>query len=133
MPRAGPCGAAAPSSGPTSRGINGSVAHGVRRGLAQGRAPAFHADTGSPARFFYSGKATKGDRAGSKHPTVKPVPLLRYLVRLVTPPGGHVLDPFAGSGTLGAAALLEGFDATLIERDPTYAADIRARFLPVAA
>lgn len=46
----------------------------------------------------------KADRAGSKHPTVKPVALMRWLVRLVTPPGGTVLDPFAGSGTTGAAA-----------------------------
>ena len=44
------------------------------------------------------------------HPTVKPIALMRYLVRLVTPPGGVVLDPFLGSGTTAAAAILEGFD-----------------------
>ena len=82
----------------------------------------------SPARFFYSGKAKAGDRAGSEHPTVKPVPLLQHLLRLVIQPGGQVLDPFAGSGTLGAAALREGLDAVLIERDPAFAADCRRRF-----
>lgn len=53
---------------------------------------------GSAARFFYSAKADKQDRIGSKHPTVKPVDLMQWLCRLVTPPGGVVLDPFAGSG-----------------------------------
>jgi site-specific DNA-methyltransferase (adenine-specific) len=84
-------------------------------------------DPGSPARFFYSAKASATDRAGSKHPTVKPVALMRWLVRMVTPPGGTVLDPFAGSGTTGEAALLEGFRAALIEQDPAYVADIRRR------
>lgn len=86
-----------------------------------------YADTGTAARFFYCAKASKADRAGSKHPTVKPVALMQYLVRLVTPPNGRVLDPFAGSGTTGAAALAEGVYATLIERDPEYATDIRRR------
>jgi transcriptional regulator with XRE-family HTH domain len=54
------------------------------------------------------------------HSTVKPIALMRYLVRLVTPPGGMVLDPFCGSGTTLAAAALEGFRATGIERDPAY-------------
>jgi DNA modification methylase len=56
----------------------------------------------------------------NSHPTVKPIALMRYLVRLVTPPGGMVLDPFCGSGTTLAAAALEGFRATGIERDPAY-------------
>lgn len=84
-------------------------------------------DTGSAARFFYSAKASKADRAGSSHPTVKPIALMRYLCRLVTPPGGRVLDPFAGSGTTGEAALLEGLLPTLIEAEPEYVADIRRR------
>src|SRR6185295_12944786 len=84
-------------------------------------------DTGSAARFFYAAKADKADRADSKHPTVKPVDLMRWLVALVTPPGGRVLDPFAGSGTTGEAAMLLGLDATLIERDAQHAADIRHR------
>jgi DNA modification methylase len=84
-------------------------------------------DTGSAARFFFSAKADSEDRWGSKHPTVKPVALIRWLMRLVTPPSGTVLDPFAGSGTAGVAALAEGFDAVLIEREPEYIADIEAR------
>lgn len=78
--------------------------------------------------IILSGKASAEDRAGSDHPTVKPVALIRQLARLVTPPGGTVLDPFAGSGTTGQAADVEGFDAVLIERDATFAGDIRRRF-----
>lgn len=84
-------------------------------------------DGGSAARFFYSSKAGADDRWGSKHPTVKPIDLIRYYARLITPPGGLILDPFAGSGTLGVAAMAEGFDAILIEREAEYAADIRER------
>jgi site-specific DNA-methyltransferase (adenine-specific) len=87
----------------------------------------YDANSGSAARFFYCAKASKADRAGSKHPTVKPIALMRWLVRLVTPPGGIVLDPFAGSGTTGAAALAEGRNAILIEREPEYLADIKRR------
>lgn len=79
------------------------------------------------ARFLYHPKASAKDRAGSKHPTVKPIALMRWLVRLITPPGGTVLDPFAGSGTTGQAAMEEGFDAVLIEREAEYLADIRRR------
>jgi DNA modification methylase len=84
-------------------------------------------DSGSASRFFYSAKASAADRAGSKHPTVKPIALMRWLVRMVCPPGGTVLDPFAGSGTTGAAALAEGMSAVLIEREAEYQADIRRR------
>lgn len=72
-------------------------------------------------------------RAGARterrniHPTVKPISLMRYLVRLVTPPGGLVLDPFTGSGTTGCAAVLEGFRFLGFERDAEYAATARAR------
>ena len=78
-------------------------------------------------RFHYSGKADATDRAGSTHPTIKPLALMKWLVTLVTPPGGHILDPFAGSGTTGEAAQLLGFDATLIEQDAQYIADIHRR------
>jgi site-specific DNA-methyltransferase (adenine-specific) len=62
------------------------------------------------ARFFYCAKASKRDRGeGNSHPTVKPTDLMRYLCRLVTPPGGTVFDPFMGSGSTGKAATLEGF------------------------
>jgi site-specific DNA-methyltransferase (adenine-specific) len=84
-------------------------------------------DSGSAARFFYTAKADADDRLGSKHPTVKPVSLIRWLARLVTPPGGLILDPFAGTGTLGEAAFYEGFRAILFEREEEYQADIRRR------
>lgn len=84
-------------------------------------------DDGTAARFFYCAKADAEDRAGSSHPTVKPVELMRHLVRLVTPPGGHVIDPFAGSGTTLQAAHQCGMHATGIERDPQYQADILKR------
>lgn len=61
------------------------------------------------------------------HPTVKPTDLMRYLCRLVTPPGGVVLDPFTGSGSTGRGAVLEGFEFIGIELDPDYAAIARAR------
>jgi site-specific DNA-methyltransferase (adenine-specific) len=61
------------------------------------------------------------------HPTVKPTDLMRYLCRLVTPPGGTVLDPFMGSGSTGKAAMLEGFDFIGIERDPEYVKIAEAR------
>jgi site-specific DNA-methyltransferase (adenine-specific) len=90
-------------------------------------AGATHGDSGSIARFFYQAKADAGDRNGSRHPTVKPLALIRYLVRLVTPPGGTVLDLFAGTGTTGEAAEREGRDAILIEREAEYIADINRR------
>ena len=78
-------------------------------------------DSGSAARFFYTAKASQSDRGkGNNHPTVKPLDLMRYLVRLVTPKGGLVLDPFLGSGTTGKAASLEGFRFIGIEREPAY-------------
>lgn len=69
-----------------------------------------------------SPRAGAGRTTGSKnpHPTVKPVALMRWLVRLVTPPGGRVLDPFMGSGSTGVATALEGFRFTGIELDPQF-------------
>ena len=71
--------------------------------------------------FFYTPKVSAGERKlkgrVNSHPTVKPVALMRYLVRLVTPPGGIVLDPFAGSGSTGVAALKEGFQFVGVELD----------------
>ncbi len=84
-------------------------------------------DSGSAARFFYSSKADQDDRLGSKHPTVKPLDLMQYLVRLITPPRGIVLDCFGGTGTTGEAAFREGFRAVLIEREAEYQDDIRRR------
>jgi DNA modification methylase len=87
----------------------------------------------SAARFFYSAKADSDDRLGSRHPTVKPVDLMQYLIRLVTPKNGVCLDPFAGTGTTGEAALREGMRAVLIEAEPEYQADIRRRMALVLA
>lgn len=96
-------------------------------------------DSGSAARFFhafppdtdpifYHPKAGKMDRAGSKHPTVKPIALMQYLIRHITPPGGTILDPFAGSGTTAEAAKREGFDCLLMEAEPEYLAFLKERF-----
>lgn len=85
-------------------------------------------DSGSAARFFYCAKADAADRGeGNTHPTVKPGDLMRYLCRLVTPPGGTVLDPFAGSGSTLLAADREGFNAIGIELNPAYADMARRR------
>lgn len=78
-------------------------------------------------RFHFSGKANAEDRWGSKHPTAKPVSLMQWLTRLVTPPFGNVLDPFAGSGTTGAACVKEGFGYILMEREPEFVLDIERR------
>lgn len=78
--------------------------------------------------LVYNAKATSADRAGSMHPTVKPVALMRYLVRHVTPPGGIVLDPFAGSGTTGEAARQEGMQCILMEAEPEYVDFLKTRF-----
>ena len=84
-----------------------------------------------PSRFFYVAKPGKKERnAGDTaniHPTVKPIELMRYLIKLITPPGGVVLDPFLGSGTTACAALLEGFDYIGIEQTPEYADIAEAR------
>jgi len=113
----------------------------------------FAGDSGSAARFFYQAKAQNSERVfqcrecggrwhgkaecGHKdirsHPTVKPVALMRHLVRLVTPPGGTVLDPFAGTGTTGAACVLEGFQSVLIEREPDHVGDIVFRLQNMTA
>ena len=82
---------------------------------------------GSAARFFYCPKADPSERRNSKHPTIKPLALMRYLTRLVTPPGGLVLDPFAGSGTTLEAARLEGFRAMGCELDEANLPDILER------
>ena len=84
-------------------------------------------DTGGASRFFYCAKTSKKERGDSKHPTVKPLSLMRYLCRLITPPEGIVLDPFAGSGTTLEAAILEGFNVVGIEKEHDYIPDIRRR------
>ena len=89
-----------------------------------------YGDKGSAARFFYCAKANKKDRnegAANNHPTVKPTSLMRYLVRLITPPNGTVLDPFTGSGSTGKAAVLEGFNFIGIEQSAEYVQIAKAR------
>lgn len=114
---------------------------------------------GSAARFFYCAKASKKDRdeglegfeekygnrqngfsdklsdskvpRANNHPTVKPTALMRYLVKLVTPPGGTVLDPFTGSGSTGKACKLEGFEFIGIEREADYVKIAEARIKAV--
>lgn len=87
-------------------------------------------DQGGASRFFYVAKADSSERVrvdGIAHSTVKPLTLMRWLVRLVTPPGGVVLEPFAGSGTTVEACILEGFRCVAIEREETYLPLIRQR------
>jgi DNA modification methylase len=82
------------------------------------------------ARFFYQAKCSKADREdGNNHPTVKPTDLMAYLCRLVTPPGGIVLDPFMGSGSTGKAAMREGFGFIGIEREDEYHAIALGRLM----
>ena len=85
---------------------------------------------GGASRFFYVAKADASERPrvnGTAHPTVKPLDLMRWLVRLVTPPGGTVLEPFAGSGTTVEACIIEGFQCIAIEREADYLPLIRQR------
>jgi DNA modification methylase len=88
-----------------------------------------YGDSGNASRFFYASKANKKDRNNSLHPTVKPQALLKYLIKLITPPNGIILDCFAGSGSLGVAALSENFSSILIEKEFEYFIDINKRLL----
>lgn len=98
------------------------ASHGDGWGMTQTGAE--YDDAGGASRFFYCAKAGNKERPvapdGTRHPTVKPLALMRWLVRLVTPPGGTVLDPFAGSGSTLEAAVLEGFDVVGVERESRY-------------
>lgn len=84
----------------------------------------FEKKRGGPEQFDSRWKEGTGElrqpTRANLHPTVKPTDLMRYLVRLVTPPGGVVLDPFMGSGSTGKAAIIEGFRFIGIEREPNY-------------
>lgn len=126
--------------------FTGNAVYGAMRNITTHPTPRVESDK-SAARFFYCAKASRKDRneglddpgpqfkrgatlrnveststAGNTHPTVKPTDLMRYLCRLVTPPGGTILDPFCGSGSTGKAALREGFRFIGIEREVEYAA-----------
>ncbi len=95
-------------------------------------------DKGGASRFFYVAKASKSERNKGLdgfeekenknfHPTVKPIKLMQYLVKMITPPNGIVLDPFCGSGTTGVACKLDGFQFVGLEQDPEYAKIAEAR------
>lgn len=142
--------------GTIRKGTNDGAAYGAES-RAPGTPMTGYGDEGSAARFFhqfplteadyqwaidagligtdlgdaiiYNAKASKQDRLGSKHPTVKPVALLQYLIRHITPPGGIVLDMFAGSGTTAEAARREGFDCILMEAEPEYLDFLCSRFV----
>jgi site-specific DNA-methyltransferase (adenine-specific) len=91
-------------------------------------------DSGSAARFFYCAKVSKKERnigqstdGKNNHPTVKPVALMKYLITLITPKGGKVLDPFNGSGSTGMACVELGYEYTGCELDPDYIEISKAR------
>ena len=147
-------GAAAPvrkRSGDKFRNSYGTFAGNIDEGGST-----FQGDSGSAARFFYCAKASRADRNegcvsgdapavangatmrdredadwsarnGNHHPTVKPTDLMAHLCRLVTPPGGLVLDPFMGSGSTGKACMREGFRFIGIDMTPEYVTIARAR------
>lgn len=127
------------SKGCYGNGINGGVVVGIQSGrwpanlihdgspeVTEGFPQTGGGDSGSASRFFYCAKASKSDRdegleaRDNNHPTVKPTALMAYLVRLVTPPGGTVLDPFLGSGSTGKACMREGFHFIGVELTPEY-------------
>jgi DNA modification methylase len=118
--------------GAGSRGGHKFMVEGVKQSGAIGSSGNGVQDSGSAARFFYCPKANKKERnAGceNNHPTVKPLALMQYLCRLVTPPSGVVLDPFMGSGTTGMAAQAEGFGFVGIEREAEYVEIAMARII----
>lgn len=118
-------------------GLNGGTVHLMKKG----RWPAnilLDESINDPLlkRYFYCAKASKAERGAglisnnsraNVHPTVKPLDLMRYLCRLITPPDGTILEPFAGSGTTLCAAALEGFTSIGIERESEYIEIIKAR------
>jgi hypothetical protein len=119
------------SMGATGGAALGGNADGSLR--ADENAGTLYGDSGGASRFFYTAKASRSERTHggevvNLHPTVKPISLMRYLVRLVTPPGGVVLDPFCGSGSTGVGAILEGFNFVGCERELASVETSRARF-----
>jgi DNA modification methylase len=87
-------------------------------------------DSGTPARFFYCAKPSQAERnqdGENNHPTVKSLALMKWLITLITPPGGVVLDCFAGSGSTIRAALELGFDCVGIEQDEEHFATMKRR------
>jgi hypothetical protein len=126
--------ASKPSRTGSSGGPGGSI-YGGGKGLPRDYVPVSRDDEGGASRFFpvfrYEAKAPASERPrladGTAHTTVKPLELMKWLVRLVTPPGGTVLEPFAGSGTTMEACLIEGFTVVGIEQDEQHAEMCRVR------
>lgn len=130
-------------SGVSATRAGGSAGESAYLGRTAGNPPpprTGFSDKGGASRFFhtfqmespliYQAKANKKERPtvdGTGHSTVKPLALIRNLVRLVTPPGGIVLDPFGGSGTTGEAALMENRKFILIEKEESYIPLINVR------
>jgi len=104
--------------------------YGGGKGNSYSKGESGFGDVGGASRFFYCAKASKSERESNQvgkdgkrfniHPTVKPIKLMSYLVRLITPKGGKVLDPFMGSGTTGLACIEEGFDFLGVELNQDY-------------
>ena len=145
-----------PTTGKSTGGVTGKLGYHGADGSNPGDSAGGFGDSGSAARFFYCAKTSKADRnegcdalpdqdwsaegaciperanrpfepSKNNHPTVKPTSLMQYLCRLITPPGGTILDPFMGSGSTGKAAAKEGFSFIGIERDPSYFSIAQAR------
>lgn len=126
------------SSGSRAEGVRSSMGY---HGASGDGGPSITGSCGSAARFYYCAKASRAEReAGcwdvppvgrgihNSHPTVKPISLMRYLLRLIIQPERNlILDPFAGSGTTGIACALAGVPCVLIEQDPHHVEIIKAR------
>ncbi len=97
--------------------VYGSGAGGKKAGTS----PLDYIDSGGASRFFYCPKASRKDRGkGNTHPTVKSTKLCEWLIRLITPQGGIVLDPFMGSGSIGVASVRQGYGFVGIEKEVEY-------------
>ena len=116
------------------KGFGGNIYGKYKQAGDDGKS--YHGDgLGSAARFFYCAKASKSERnegceyldKKNNHPTIKPITLMEYLIKLVTPTNGTVLDPFMGSGTTGIASKQNGFGFVGIEYEPEYVDIARAR------
>jgi len=116
----------------TSKGGGGNKTYGSQNRCNEGTVDYGDSlgfgDKGGASRFFYQAKPSKKERGEyNNHPTVKSIKLMEYLIKLVTPPGGKILDPFAGSGTTLLAAEILGFDCVGIEQETDYVKIIEKR------